>query len=89
MLGTMGSSMAGSMAGSALGNYMFSGSGGGGGQPVEGQAQGQQGQVAAGQPVCGLETKSFLQCMNETNNDFQRCDHIYDMFKQCQMRNLA
>jgi hypothetical protein len=84
LMGTMGSSMAGSMVGSAVSHYMFSGSGGQGGQAVApGGAAAPMASMAGGSPVCGMEAKSFLQCMSETNNDFSRCDHIYDMFKQC------
>jgi hypothetical protein len=84
MMGSLASSAAGSMAGSAMGHYMFGGASSSS-QPAApaGQAAAGEQAVGGGQALCGMETKSFLQCMSETNNDFSRCDHIYDMFKQC------
>lgn len=62
---------------------MFGGGGSGGSAAAPAQVAAA---APAGGMVCGLETQSFLQCMTETNNDFSRCDHIYDMFKQCHVK---
>lgn len=81
LMGTMASSAAGSMVGSAVGNYMF----GGGGGSTAAPAPAEQGALPAGggAPVCSVETQGFLKCMADTGNQFERCDHIYDMMKQC------
>lgn len=63
--------------GSAVGNYMF------GGNTAAAAVPGEPTAAVASGPICSLETTSFLQCMNEVQNDFSRCEHIFDMFKQC------
>jgi len=73
------------MAGHAVSQYMFSGSGSGAAGAPAVAASGAAG-APGGAMICGTETHGFLQCMSETNNDFTRCDHIYDMFKQCHVK---
>ena len=80
MMGTFGSSMAGSMAGSMIGNTLF---GGGGGAPAPAA-------VAAGYtpappmgPTCAMESRHFLECMSQANDDMNYCRQYYDAFKMC------
>lgn len=85
-MGTMASSMAGSMMGNALFSSM---SGGGGAAPVaEGQAPPAQmaPPAAAGAPpqACAFETRSFLECMQSSNDDMNYCARVFEQFKHCQ-----
>ena len=85
MMGTMASSMAGSM----MGNALFSSMSGGRGEaaPVEGQAP-PQGQMAQGgmppaPQACAFETRSFLECMEGSQNNMEYCARVFEQFKHC------
>lgn len=91
MMGTMGASMAGSMAGSMLGNALMGGMGRGGEAPAPAQ-EGYASQPMYAQPqaaACNFETRSFLECMAQSNDNMDACRHIYDSFKLCQIQAVA
>lgn len=79
----MGSSMVGSMAGSMIGNTLF---GGGGGAPapaaVEAAPPAGYAPAPAG-PTCAMESRHFLECMSQVNDDMNYCRQYYDSFKMC------
>jgi hypothetical protein len=80
MMGTFASSAAGSMAGSMIGHSLFGGRGG------EAPAPALESARAAAPPsglVCDFENKQFLQCMSNTQDNFEQCTAFFDMFKQC------
>ena len=85
MMGTFGSSMAGSMAGSMIGNTLF---GGGGGAPAPAAVEAAP--APAGYtpappmgPTCAMESRHFLECMSQANDDMNYCRQYYDAFKMC------
>ena len=84
-MGTFGSSMAGSMAGSMIGNTLF---GGGGGAPAPAAVEAAP--APAGYtpappmgPTCAMESRHFLECMSQANDDMNYCRQYYDAFKMC------
>lgn len=82
MMGIMGSSMAGSLAGQAVGNMMF----GGNNQAAAPQAAAPPAPAYGGMPaapVCGMESRQFLECMSATGDNMDQCRQFYDMFKLC------
>lgn len=86
LMGTMGASMAGSVAGSMLGNAISNSMSGGSSAPV-GQPQVAQGSpmpMQAARPLCSFESRQFLQCMTNANDDLEQCRGFYDAFKMCQ-----
>jgi len=51
---------------------------------------GKQAAPAAPAPVaapavdaCGTQNKTFMDCMQASNSDFQKCQFYYDMLTQC------
>ena len=83
MMGTFGSSMAGSVAGSMLGNAISSSMGGG--RHAE-APQVAAPQAAASQQMCTFESRQFLECMTNTNEQLDMCRGFYDAFKMCQQQ---
>lgn len=79
MMGTLASSAAGSMAGSMIGNSLFGGGRGGEAPPVESA----RAVVPPSGLVCDFENKQFLQCMSNTQDNFEQCAAFFDMYKQC------
>ena len=73
------------MAGSMIGNALFSG----GGSAADAATP----QVEAAPPAapqlagaaCTFETRQFLQCMSNTQDDLNDCAAFYDAFKQCNL----
>ena len=83
MMGMMGSSMVGSMAGSMIGNTLFGG-GGGAPAPAEVAAPAPAGySPAPAGPTCAMESRHFLECMSQVNDDMNYCRQYYDSFKMC------
>ena len=82
LMGTFGSSMAGSMAGSMIGNTLFGGGGGQAPAPVA-EAAPPAGYAPAAGPVCAFESRQFLECMSQVNDDMNYCRQYYDSFKMC------
>jgi len=33
--------------------------------------------------ACGTQNKTFMDCMQNSNSDFQKCQFYYDMLTQC------
>merc|ERR1740117_2011075 len=86
MMGMMGSSMVGSMAGSMIGNTLFGG-GGGAPAPAEVAAPAPAGYAPApAGPTCAMESRHFLECMSQVNDDMNYCRQYYDSFT-CAARN--
>mmetsp|Transcript_24477 Transcript_24477/g.68611 ORF Transcript_24477/g.68611 Transcript_24477/m.68611 type:complete len:148 (-) Transcript_24477:723-1166(-) len=81
LMGTFASSAAGSMAGSMIGNSLFGGRGGE--APQQTAPQSAPAVASSAGPACDFESKQFLQCMSNTQENFEQCTAFFDMFKQC------
>ena len=41
------------------------------------------------QPLCRIERRSFLQCLNHNNDNAETCQWAFDMLKECHQNNMA
>jgi len=75
------------MAGSMIGNTLFGGGGGQAPAPVA-EAAPPAGYAPAAGPVCAFESRQFLECMSQVNDDMNYCRQYYDSFKMCSSQSL-